>query len=54
MNCSVFNIAPSLSAMTVNKHKLIGNINSFYLGGMGCRVGEVSLAKDLWFIGALL
>lgn len=54
VNCSLFNPAPSLSAMIVNKHKLRGNINSFYAGEMGCRVGQLLLAKDLWFIGALL
>ncbi|KAE8683348.1 3-ketoacyl-CoA synthase 9 [Hibiscus syriacus] len=49
VNCSLFNLTPSLSAMIVNKYKLRGNIRSFNLGGMGCSAGviAVDLAKDM-------
>ncbi|XP_050208479.1 3-ketoacyl-CoA synthase 4-like [Mercurialis annua] len=49
VNCALFNPAPSLSAMIVNKYKLRTDIVSFNLGGMGCSAGviAVGLAKDL-------
>ncbi|GAV69572.1 FAE1_CUT1_RppA domain-containing protein/ACP_syn_III_C domain-containing protein [Cephalotus follicularis] len=49
VNSSTFNPTPSLSATIVNHYKLIGNILSYNLGGMGCSAGLISidLAKNL-------
>ncbi|KAE9620382.1 hypothetical protein Lal_00019382 [Lupinus albus] len=49
VNCSLFNPTPSLSAMIVNKYKMLGDIRSYNLGGMGCSAGVIAidLAKDM-------
>ncbi|KAI3762835.1 hypothetical protein L1987_53277 [Smallanthus sonchifolius] len=49
VNCSLFNLTPSLSSVIVNKYKLRGNVKSFNLGGIGCSAGviAVDLAKDM-------
>lgn len=49
VNCSMFNLTPSLSSMIVNQYKLRTNIKCYNLGGMGCSAGLISieLAKDL-------
>ncbi|KAL6966821.1 3-ketoacyl-CoA synthase 2 [Sarracenia purpurea var. burkii] len=49
VNCILFNPTSSLSAMVVNRYKLLGNVLSFNLGGMGCSTGLISidLAKQV-------
>ncbi|CAN4116539.1 unnamed protein product [Withania somnifera] len=49
VNCSLFNPTPSLSSMIVNHYKLMGNVMSYNLVGMGCSAGLISidLAKQL-------
>ncbi|KAE8687906.1 3-ketoacyl-CoA synthase 17 [Hibiscus syriacus] len=49
VNCSLFNLTLSLSAMVINHYKLRGNIQSYKLGGMGCSAGLISidLAKNV-------
>ncbi|GAV87354.1 LOW QUALITY PROTEIN: FAE1_CUT1_RppA domain-containing protein/ACP_syn_III_C domain-containing protein, partial [Cephalotus follicularis] len=48
VNCSIFNVVPSLCAMIVNRYKL-GDTVSYNLSGMGCSAGliAISLAKQL-------
>ncbi|OWM74149.1 hypothetical protein CDL15_Pgr008460 [Punica granatum] len=49
VNCCVFCVAPSLSAMIVNEFKLRDDVMSYNLQGMGCSAGlaAVGLAKHL-------
>ncbi|GAV86075.1 LOW QUALITY PROTEIN: Chal_sti_synt_C domain-containing protein/FAE1_CUT1_RppA domain-containing protein, partial [Cephalotus follicularis] len=48
VNCSIFNVVPSLCAMIVNRYKL-GDTVSYNLSGMGCSAGliAIGLAKQL-------
>ncbi|KAJ6773804.1 3-KETOACYL-COA SYNTHASE [Salix purpurea] len=49
VNCCLFNTAPSLSAMIVNRYKLGDKVVSYNLSGMGCSAGlaAIGLAKQL-------
>ncbi|XP_051120320.1 3-ketoacyl-CoA synthase 20-like [Andrographis paniculata] len=49
VNCTVFNVVPSLSGIIVNRYKLREDVASFNLTGMGCATGllAVGLAKRL-------
>ncbi|KAK6940748.1 FAE1/Type III polyketide synthase-like protein [Dillenia turbinata] len=49
VNCSIFNVVPSLSAMIVNRYKLGDGILSYNLSGMGCSSGliAIGLARNL-------
>ncbi|GAV87353.1 FAE1_CUT1_RppA domain-containing protein [Cephalotus follicularis] len=49
VNCSIFNVVPSLSAMIVNRYKLGQHTVSYNLSGMGCSAGliAIGLAKQL-------
>ncbi|KAK9277406.1 hypothetical protein L1049_006949 [Liquidambar formosana] len=52
VNCSIFNVVPSLSAMIVARYKLGENVRSYNLGGMGCSAGlmAIGLAKQLLLV----
>lgn len=56
VNCSAFNVVPSLSAVIVNRYKLGDNVRSYNLGGMGCTAGlrAIGLAQQLLQVGFLL
>ncbi|GAV89843.1 FAE1_CUT1_RppA domain-containing protein/ACP_syn_III_C domain-containing protein [Cephalotus follicularis] len=49
VNCSIFNVVPSLCAMIVNRYKLGEDTVSYNLSGMGCSAGliAIGLAKQL-------
>ena len=49
VNCGLFNMTPSLSALVINHYKMRGNILSFNVGGMGCSAGKIALdlANDM-------
>ncbi|CAN6444921.1 unnamed protein product [Victoria cruziana] len=49
VNCGIFNVVPSLSAMLVNHYKMRSDIQTYNLGGMGCAAGVVAvdLARTL-------
>ncbi|PIN15898.1 Very-long-chain 3-oxoacyl-CoA synthase [Handroanthus impetiginosus] len=49
VNCTVFNVAPSLCSIIVNRYKLREDICSYNLSGMGCSAGllAIGLAKQL-------
>ncbi|CAI9781227.1 unnamed protein product [Fraxinus pennsylvanica] len=49
VNCTIFNVAPSLSSMIVNRYKFRDNIVSYNLTGMGCSAGlrAIGLASQL-------
>lgn len=53
VNCCLFNTAPSLSAMIVNRYKLGDKVVSYNLSGMGCSAGlaAIGLAKQLLQVG---
>ncbi|KAJ6736175.1 3-KETOACYL-COA SYNTHASE [Salix viminalis] len=55
VNCCLFNTAPSLSAMIVNRYKLGDKVVSYNLSGMGCSAGlaAIGLAKQLLQLGML-
>nr|BAI94499.1 3-ketoacyl-CoA synthase [Dianthus caryophyllus] len=43
VNCSLFNPISSLTSMIINKFKLMDEIKSFNLSGMGCSAGLVAI-----------
>ncbi|MQL97907.1 hypothetical protein Taro_030604 [Colocasia esculenta] len=49
VNCSLFNPAPSLSAMIVNRYEMGERVRTYSLGGMGCGAGliAIDLARQL-------
>ncbi|GAV92556.1 FAE1_CUT1_RppA domain-containing protein, partial [Cephalotus follicularis] len=49
VNCSIFNVVPSLCAMIVNRYKLGEDTVSYNLSGMGCSAGliAIGLSKQL-------
>ncbi|WVZ81670.1 hypothetical protein U9M48_029023 [Paspalum notatum var. saurae] len=49
VNCSGFSPTPSFPDMIVNKYKMLSDIHSVHLSGMGCSAGLISieLAKNL-------
>ncbi|KAK6120058.1 hypothetical protein DH2020_046188 [Rehmannia glutinosa] len=49
VNCTVFNVLPSLSSVIVNHYRLREDISSYNLSGMGCSAGllAIGLAKQL-------
>ncbi|KAK6937595.1 FAE1/Type III polyketide synthase-like protein [Dillenia turbinata] len=49
VNCSIFNVVPSLSAMIVNRYQFGDGILSYNLSGMGCSSGliAIGLARNL-------
>ncbi|KAL6968259.1 3-ketoacyl-CoA synthase [Sarracenia purpurea var. burkii] len=49
VNCSLFNVTPSLSSVIINKYKFRNNIVNYNLSGMGCSAGllAIGLAKQL-------
>ncbi|KAF5183792.1 3-ketoacyl-CoA synthase, partial [Thalictrum thalictroides] len=48
-NSSLFNPAPSICSMIINRYKMSGSVLCYNLGGMGCSAGVISadLAKHL-------
>lgn len=55
VNCCIFNVVPSLSAMIVNRYKLRENVVCYNLSGMGCSGGltALGLAQQLLQVGFL-
>lgn len=49
VNCCIYNTAPSLSSIVVNRYKFKENIITYNLVGMGCSAGllAIGLAKQL-------
>ncbi|XP_031504463.1 3-ketoacyl-CoA synthase 10-like [Nymphaea colorata] len=43
VNCGIFNVVPSLSAMLVNHYKMRSDIQTYNLGGMGCAAGAIAI-----------
>ncbi|ERN00072.1 hypothetical protein AMTR_s00105p00127920 [Amborella trichopoda] len=43
VNCSLFSLTPSHSAMVINKYKMTYNIKSFNLSGMGCSANSIAI-----------
>ncbi|CAI9107732.1 OLC1v1007166C1 [Oldenlandia corymbosa var. corymbosa] len=43
VNCSLFQVVPSLSCTIVNRYKLRDNIASYSLSGMGCTCGLIAV-----------
>ena len=52
VNCSLFDLSPSLFAMIVNHYKFIGNAVSYNFGGIGCnaRLISIDLTKKLLLV----